>query len=207
MLYFDHLVLGGPNLSELVSLVADATGVVAIPGGPHRGLGTANELIRIDDTTYIELIGPDVNQPDHVGPRPFGVDSLDNPKFVAWAVPVLALGAACEAVAAAGIDPGVPTPMSRVRPDGVVLEWELAIPPAPELAGVMPFMIDWGSSEHPAAALGATLEVADLSFTHPDPAPLVQALAAVIGETVAISAGKPTLSVTLRGPSGELKLA
>lgn len=206
MAYFDHLVIGGPDLEALVALVASSTGVTADPGGPHNGRGTANYLIRIDDTTYIELIGPDPDQPGHEGPMPFGLESVTAPGFLGWAVPVANLASACETVSATGIDSGVIIPMTRTRPDGVVLAWELAIPPSPDLGGVMPFMIDWGTTQHPAADLGPRLDVASLSFSHPDPAPIAAAIVGVTSEAVRIDVGPPSLSVTLVGPSGELKL-
>ena len=129
-----------------VTLVEDATGVRSIPGGPHVGLGTTNELIGVGPSTYIELIGPDPEQPDHDGPRPFGINGLLEPALVTWAVAVADIDVALANVTAAGIDPGESLPMSRVRPDGVKLSWHLAVPPSTDLAGIMPFSIDWGAN-------------------------------------------------------------
>ena len=83
---FDHLVFAGPDLDEAVAYVASVLGVVAAPGGRHLGYGTRNRLIGFDDAAYLEVIGPDPDQPDPAGPRPFGIDELTGPALVAWAV-------------------------------------------------------------------------------------------------------------------------
>ncbi len=207
MIDFDHLVIAGPNLAELVVLVEEATGVRSIPGGPHIGLGTTNELIGVGPTTYIELIGPDPDQPEPAGPRPFGIDDLTEPTLVTWAVAVEDMETAQAAVAAAGIDPGESFPMSRVRPDGVTLSWHLSIPPAPELGGIVPFIIGWGAdTPHPAAALAAELEIVSLGLSHPDPGPIATAIAGITTGSVDIKTEQPGMNVTLRGPNGDLDL-
>lgn len=207
MIDFDHLVIAGPNLADLVRLVEEATGVRSVPGGPHVGLGTTNELIGVGPSTYIELIGPDPKQPDHQGPRPFGINGLSEPALVTWAVAVADMDSVLAGVAAAGIDPGESMPMSRIRPDGVKLSWHLAVPPSPDLAGIMPFSIDWGTdTPHPAASLSADLEIVDLTLRHENPRPIEEAIAAIAEGTIMIGTGSAMMSVTLRGPSGDLQL-
>ena len=60
----DHLVLAGPDLAMMSSMWREATGINPMPGGAHTDMGTRNELVGIDSTTYIELIGPDPDQPE-----------------------------------------------------------------------------------------------------------------------------------------------
>ncbi len=207
MIDFDHLVIAGPNLAELVRLVEESTGVRSVPGGPHLGLGTTNELIGVGPSTYVELIGPDPKQPDHQGLRPFGINELTEPTLVTWAVAVSDIDAALAGVVAAGIDPGQSLPMSRVRPDGVKLSWHLAVPPSPDLGGVMPFSIDWGAeTPHPAGSLSPDLEIVDLTLSHENPQPIKAAIAAIAEGAITIATGPPTMSVTLRGPGGDLRL-
>lgn len=207
MIDFDHLVIAGPNLADLVTLVEEATGVRSVPGGPHVGLGTTNELIGVGPSTYIELIGPDPEQADHQGPRPFGINDLSKPTLVTWAVAVADIDLALAGVVAAGIDPGESLPMSRVRPDGVKLSWHLAVPPSLELAGIMPFSIDWGTdTPHPAASLSADLEIVDLTLRHENPKPIEAAIAAIAEGSILIGNGPANMSVTLRGLSGDLQL-
>ncbi len=207
MIDFDHLVIAGPNLADLVTMVEEATGVRSVAGGPHLGLGTTNELIGVGPSTYIELIGPDPKQPDHQGPRPFGINDLIEPTLVTWAVAVADIDVALAGITATGIDPGESLPMSRVRPDGVKLSWHLAVPPSPDLGGIMPFSIDWGTdTPHPAASLSPDLEIVDLTLRHENPKPIEAAIAAIAEGSVTIATGPSAMSVILRGPGGVLQL-
>ena len=99
----------------------------------------------------MEVIGPDPEQPAPDGARPFGIDTLVGPALVAWCVrPQRPLAEVLAEARAAGIDFGDVTAMSRRRPDGVLLEWELTVP---QLAGAfgcaLPFLIDWGDQRIP----------------------------------------------------------
>ena len=58
--------------------------------------------------------------------------------------------------------------MSRRRPDGVLLSWRLTISEAP--TGVLPFLIDWADSPHPAASLASGAALDRFEVSHPDPA-------------------------------------
>lgn len=207
---FDHLVLAGPDLSELVDLVESSTGVRATPGGAHAGMGTKNELIGLGPSSYLELIGPDTDQPEPAGPRPFGIDGIVGPQLMTWAVAVGDLEAAQGAVAQAGCEPGRAHAMARVRPDGVRLEWRLTMPPRLPTQGVMPFLIEWGDgTPHPAEGLtsdAGALQVEELSLSHPNPGPISLAIEAVIGMEVVVTNGPVRLAATFRGPKGDLSL-
>ena len=60
-------------------------GVRATPGGQHPGAGTRNALIALGPTTYLEVVGPDPDQPQPDNTRLFGVDGLTAPRLVTWA--------------------------------------------------------------------------------------------------------------------------
>ena len=51
----------------------DATGAQPARGGSHEGMGTAN-FIGLVAGAYLEIIGPDPDQPQLVGGRWFGID-------------------------------------------------------------------------------------------------------------------------------------
>ena len=70
----DHLVYATPDLAAGVERVERLLGVKAVPGGQHPGGGTRNALIRLGDETYLEIIGPDPDQPKPPRPRRFGID-------------------------------------------------------------------------------------------------------------------------------------
>jgi hypothetical protein len=144
----DHVVLAAPDLGRAVAQFADRTGLEPAPGGSHPGLGSANYLVALGPTAYLELIGPDPDQPRPAHGRPFLVDQLAAPRIVAWAIRTPDIDAAVADARRRGYDPGPPRAMSRATPAGDVLHWRLT-PPRPEVdSGLVPFLIDWGTTTH-----------------------------------------------------------
>lgn len=58
------------------------------------------------------------------------------------------------------------------------LSWRLAVPPdLREFGGLVPFLIDWGDSPHPAATVTRGLRLVSFTGFHPDVAKVEQRLA------------------------------
>lgn len=175
-------------------------------------MGSRNALAglggSLSRTAYLELIGPDTDQPDPPAARPFGIDHLTPSKaqLVTFAVSVDDLDSAVEAVSAAGFEPGRARSMSRVRPDGVRLEWRLATPPRRIHEGTQPFLIDWGDTPHPSASLpvGCALDSLTVSTPHHEAlGTLFAALDLAIGVE---AADRPMLSAGVATPNGQIEL-
>jgi hypothetical protein len=199
----DHLVYATPDLPAAVSSLAEQ-GITLSPGGAHVGRGTRNFLAGLGGTTYLEVIGPDAEQPDPEEPRSFGIDNLAAPRLVTWAARVPRLSDALKAAAEAGYELLGPVPMSRRRPDGVLLEWELAFPPGGD--GLVPFLIDWHESPHPTETLEHGTRLVSLRAAHPQPGLVVRQLSA-LGEALQVSPGaEPALEAELSTPSGTVVL-
>ncbi|KAB2347477.1 VOC family protein [Actinomadura rudentiformis] len=200
-LVLDHLVYATPDLKAAVSDIAARTGVTPVEGGPHPGLGTRNHLLGLGGNAYLEVIGPDPDQADPEGPRPFGIDDLTAPALVAWAAGTTELDASVERARAAGHDPGPSAGMSRLRPDGELLSWRLT----PPRTGVLPFLIDWGETDHPAGAL-PVVPLLSFEAVHPDPESVRGALAA-LGARLTVRKGPGiALIARLDGPVGPVTL-
>src|SRR4030095_5466702 len=112
--------------------------------------GPRNPLAALCPTSYLEIIGPDPEQPKPAGPRRFGIDDLKAPRIVRWVVKSRELEAVAAQAASASVALGAVTPGSRRRPDGVVLSWRYTDPNTVVANGLIPFFIDWGTSPHPA---------------------------------------------------------
>ena len=206
----DHLVFASDDLPTASALVAELLGVAPTPGGSHLGKGTRNELLSLGGATYLEVIGPDDAQPAPDEPRPFGIDELVEPALVAWCVrPSRPLREIVAEAREAGIEFGDVSAMSRRRPDGVLLEWELTVPQFDGPFGrALPFMIDWADSSHPSDTLPPEVRLAGLDVLHPHPDTLRTAFD-IIGLTSDVSvlrANQPGLLARIATTRGEVTL-
>jgi hypothetical protein len=206
----DHLVVATPDVAFTATVISADWGLDLTPGGAHVGRGTRNELTGLGGAVYLEVVGPDDNQPTPPHPRPFGVDDLTSPALVAWcARPTRPLPQVLDECRSLGIDLGDAAPMSRARPDGVLLQWHLTVPLlGPPHAGTVPFLIDWLDSPHPAAGLPHHCELQQLQLTHPQADQLAAVLAVLGGSPlVEVAAGAPSLTARILTPNGVKELS
>jgi len=207
----DHLVFASNDLRTASAHIAALLGVTPQPGGSHVGRGTYNELLALGGATYLEVIGPDPSQPRPDGPRPFGIDGLTGPALVAWCVrsqrPLIDIVAEARA---AGIDFGDVAAMSRRRPDGVLLQWELSYPQLDgPLGRALPFMIDWGHAAHPSNTLPSAVRLIALDVYTPDTLLLRTALD-IVGATADVEvhrADRAELRARIDTGDGEVSLS
>lgn len=203
----DHLVYAVPDLTAACDDLEQRTGLRPVAGGRHLGLGTRNHLLALGPTSYLEIIGIDVEHPPRPGaPVPFGVDRITAPRLLTWAVHPTDIEQALAAYAAAGADLGPARAMSRRTPTDELLQWRLATAVPLPFGGVVPFLIDWGSATHPAADPALpTASLVALTATHPDPVAVSRVLAGA-GLTLDVAAGPVGLFATLRTPRGPVTL-
>ncbi|MEC3980626.1 VOC family protein [Amycolatopsis sp. H20-H5] len=197
----DHLVFAGPNLAEAVAHVAELTGVEPIPGGSHVGRGTANYLAALGAGAYLEIIGPDPSQGQPAQPRPFGIDGLTAPVLFTWSVRVEGIDTVIAEARERGFDPGAADDMSRETADGELLSWRLTRPGG--LDGLAPFLIDWGTTAHPASRDLPLIPLLMVSGVHPDPR-AVHAVTAALGlELLVRKDSRPGLVAVLQNRAGK----
>ncbi|PWT85840.1 MAG: hypothetical protein C5B57_02195 [Blastocatellia bacterium] len=202
----DHLVYATPDLQAGIDTIEKLLGVRATQGGQHPGLGTRNALVALGPARYLEIIGPDPEQPKPDGPLRFGIDELRSPTLVAWVAKGTDLDRFASRAAAHGVKLGEVISGSRRRPDGVVLSWRYTDPRTVVAGGVVPYFIDWGTSPHPAVTAAAGASLVGLRAEHPD-ADRVSKMLEEIGLPLAVRRGpKPALIATIDGTRGRVEL-
>lgn len=202
----DHLVYAVPDLDSAVQDLDAALGIRPSPGGRHVGRGTRNALLSLGEGAYLEIIGPDIEGPPPAGPRPFGIDRLEQPLLVTWAAKAPDIDARVAAARAAGYDPGPVRSMSRETPDGVVLSWRLTSGANTVYPSPVPFLIDWGKTPHPSRTATPGAALLEFHGASPDPQGIEAALRALEVSLSISPADRPALIATLRGPEGSITL-
>lgn len=209
-IHTDHLVYAVPNLAAAVERIATDWGVRPAIGGQHPN-GTHNALLALGPHTYLEIISPDPDQPNPSQPRSFGID--ENPeatRLITWAATTTDLDTTHAAALAKGYDAGAVMAGSRLRPDGVKIEWRstrlVGWPPPGD--GLVPFLIEWGqTTPHPATDSPTGCTLVSLRAEHPDPAAIRRMLAA-LGLDVPVSEGSaPALFAVIDTPKRRVTLA
>jgi len=208
----DHILLGSADLDTGIAFVEQHLGVRAAFGGMHPGRGTQNALLSLGDHHYLEIIAPDPKQQAANITPMFRADlighlrSLTSPSLVGWAAHPGSLDAFAKKLREAGVAFHGPTPGSRKRTDGRLLQWQ-TLNLDDDRSGLLPFFIEWGAdSPHPASDAPAGCSVPRFALAAPDPAALKRA-AAPLGLDVTIEKNeKPQIRATLHGPKGQLDL-
>ena len=207
LLLTDHLVYGVPNLAAALDTIARLVGVRPALGGRHPHWGTANALLALGPQTYLEILGPD---PDaSTPPRLFGLDRLEQSRLIGWAVKATALDERIRRSTERGYRPGRIVPGSRRRPDGTLLRWRLVLPDDLYLPfdGLIPFLIDWQGTGHPASTAPMGCRLIALRAEHPAPEQ-PQALLDALDVALPVSSGPaPRLTATLDTPVGQIDLS
>lgn len=198
----DHLVYAVPDLAAGVRDIEARLGACLTPGGSHPGLGTRNSLLRIADRVYLEVVGPDPEQPAPPGDLWFTGGTARLPALVTWAVRSADLDGLT--AGPCGHLVGPVRSMSRTRPGGDRIAWTLTMPGKPlPRQGIIPFFIDWGDTPHPCSELpDRGIRVVRLSGRHPDPE-LVRRELGRLGVELEVVAGQAGLVAVLETPAGD----
>ena len=202
----DHLVIVAPTLASGAEWVERALGVTPGPGGAHPRMGTHNLLLRLGESTFLEVLAIDPDAPRPARARWFGLDELgpgDAPRLATWVARTDDLRA-CPGELLDLLGP-IETMTRGAR------EWLITIPPdgGLPLGGALPALIEWQSPRAPAGAglppSGCAL--AALGLRHPQSGRLNELLAlSGLVDRVAIGSGAPGLWADIATPSGTRRL-
>lgn len=175
--FLDHITVTALSLDAGAAFVRETLGVAPQVGGEHPRMATHNLLLRLGDSTFLEIIAPNAAVPAPARPRWFALDRLGHrspPSLSTWVVRTSGIRAAVEASS----EPlGDVEPMSRGA-----LDWLITIPAdgSVPLDGVAPALIEWHTDVHPASRLeDRGLSLARLDIFHPNPDRLARLLSSL----------------------------
>jgi hypothetical protein len=202
----DHLIYGAPDLETGTREIEALLGVRPAPGGKHVGIGTHNALLGLGAGVYLEVIALDPDQHERLRPLPYGLDAISKPRLITWAVRTPDIDERTRRARAASVDLGAVQAMSRERPDGTRLEWQLTRSSRLVGDGLIPFLIQWAPGLHPSETSPAGCRFVSLRGEHPEPDRITRMLEAM-GVVLPVTAGiEPALVVTIEGRNGIVKL-
>jgi catechol 2,3-dioxygenase-like lactoylglutathione lyase family enzyme len=202
----DHILLGCNDLDRGIDFVEQHTGVRAAFGGVHPGRGTRNALLSLGERRYLEIIAPDPAQPDATDSLFLYLKKLSEPRLVGWAAHPGDLGSFAKKLRDAGVAFEGPTPGSRKRPDGRVLEWQ-TLTLRDNASWLLPFFIEWSAdSVHPSKDAPSGCRLVRFGAVSPDPNELGRTFHR-IGVDLAVAHGeKPQLCARIGSPRGKFQV-
>jgi hypothetical protein len=208
----DHLVFTCADLDAGMAWAERTFGAMPVRGGAHPQWGTHNALLSLGRGRYLELLAPDplagpAGRANDRGRALFGLAPAPEagaaPRLTTWMVRSRTIETLLGGALRAGADLGRVQGGSRLRTDGTEISWQIAVPPARVLGGCVPWLIDWGWSEHPSAGLPEVTRLDWMEVTHPEPARVRAVLEAVNCGSVEVRAGaEPSVSVGIACPRG-----
>lgn len=136
-LKIDHVTIAGSRLDILQRAFAEA-GLAADYGGPHSNNITHMALLGFDDGSYIELIS--TLEPGQRSPW-WDTHIKNDGGPCAWAVEVDDVAGETDRIAKLSVTVNGPKHYTRDRPDGVRIEWDLAILGDQGMGALLPFII------------------------------------------------------------------
>ena len=203
----DHLVYVTADIDATSDELEARLGVRPAGGGSHVGRGTSNTLMSLGGDGYLEVLGPDPEQEVQPPASRFPAGAL----LRTWAVKAPEIESSVATSRSRGYDPGEVNEMSRARPDGVLLEWRLTSgagggPGTDGSVALIPFLIDWGATEHPALSTPTGCTLISLRAEHPDPSAVTPGLEA-LGVDLEVGVGATAaLIATSETPNGTVEL-
>ena len=204
----DHLLLGVSDLDRGMAWVEEKSGVRAVVGGSHPGVGTRNALLSLGGRRYLEIIAPDPAQ--NALTLRIDLRTLSEPRLITWAAATRDIDALAKKAREAGLRTDGPQPGSRKRPDGTILRWRtlgLKVDLAADGVDPIPFFIEWASdSRHPSTDSPRGCELESLEIEHPKAAEVNDLLSKVGIDAAPNSQTSARIRATVRTPKGPWKL-
>jgi Glyoxalase-like domain len=200
----DHLVVAASNLEQGVIWLETKLGVKLQPGGKHPLFGTHNALLKLGDSSYLEVIAIDPEAPIPSRARWFELDDshlLEQPKLIHW----VARSEHLEARVSDFPDLGRILEASRGN-----LSWQIIVPDDGHLnfEGLIPTLIAWNGI-HPTSQLESKdCELLQLQGFYPEPNLVNDTLEQLGAKSLleVFYAPIPKLKAVIQTPNGRVEL-
>lgn len=201
----DHILWASPDLDQGCEEFSAATGVTPAGGGSHAGFGTRNRLASLAENLYFEVISVDPAQ-DNFRERAERIGDLQAAEMHAFGVRGSDLETYRDTARDLGLNASDPVAMSRVRPDGVLIQWRSIYIVDEKWGDMVPFLIDWMGSEHPWKTSPTGCSVKEFCALHPDADGLSEIYHALNIDVPVVRATRPGFLLRLNTPKGEVVL-
>ena len=198
----DHLLYASADLQRGMDEIESLLGVRPVRGGHHPRYGTHNALLSLGPGIYLEIISRDPQLPAPQRGAFVNVPPGAGSRLITWVFRASDIQGVANAARQAAIGLGRVEPGSRTKPDGSEISWRLTDPYAMPMDGAVPFLIDWGSTDHPSAALPSGGQLVELVIEHPDPGRVRTALSVIGADIKVIEGDEFRLSAKIRTDDG-----
>lgn len=201
----DHILWAVPDLDQGTADFGAATGVIPANGGSHAGFGTRNTLAALGDRLYFEVISVDPVQENFLE-RAERIGQLHSPEMHTFGVRGTELDQYRDTARRLGLNASDPVAMSRMRADGVKIQWRSIYIADPVWGDMVPFLIDWMGSQHPCETTPTGCSLLEFCALHPK-ADELRDIYAALGLSVPIKLSTaPGFLLRLNTPKGEVVL-
>jgi hypothetical protein len=203
----DHLVVTRLELESGINDLERLTGIRPAAGGRHHDWGSHNALLSLGASTYLEVISPDPQSRIPLESRPAVFTRPGSGMVNGWVAKCDDIDRAIAVSHELGHPLGPALHGRRERADGTMLHWTLTDPLIRRFDGLLPILIDWGGSPHPASTAPTGCRLTGLDLCHPEAETLSKVLGR-LGLPMTVEHGaSPAILATIETPRGMITIS
>lgn len=204
----DHIVYCVNDLNAAISDLESRLGIAPTYGGRHMTQGTHNAILDLSENCYLEILAVDKENKTISHNRWMGIDLVQRPMITRWALKSKDLISDQQYLQSVDSNLGQIVEGSRKTPVGNQLAWRMLLPLAEPVVEILPFMVDWSSSDtHPTQNLPKGCTLKSFALRTPDTSRVHTTLSSILeAEPELEFAEEPQILVTIEGPSGIVTL-
>ncbi|MGB3468446.1 MAG: VOC family protein [Cyclobacteriaceae bacterium] len=202
----DHIVYAVSELEAGMDHIEDCLGVRPVYGGKHPQQGTHNAIVAIGQSQYLEILAPDPDNDSIPPPRWMGIDRPGKDEITRWALKSDNINRDVKILGTLGETYLHTKEGQRMTATGDLLKWQLSMPSASPRIDVVPFLLDWGASQHPATGLDQLCKIISFDIYHTETAKINRVLQQLGSEPLLLPSEHTTMHLTLNCPKGLVTL-